>query len=119
MRGRRVDVAVVQDETSIQHAEVTRPEPTISESVPEPTELLARSTERYVPESVRCANCGCSGSAFEWPQRIEAGVVDDGVPERTQHFCGIVCLGAYVTNRFESWSPTTEPLRRQSTASQR
>jgi hypothetical protein len=121
----------VQDETTIQHAEGSRPDPGVYGVTVDLTAIVRRPRERYVPDGVRCANCGCSGSAFEWPQRIRAGAVDGTIPERTQRFRSIVCLGADAAGRFgsrspptdavrfESWSPKTDLERRSSTLSNR
>ncbi|MFC6874906.1 hypothetical protein [Halobellus marinus] len=107
----------MQDELTPCHYVEIDPEPS-STSPPSVNRLLDnRSRTRYVPKDLRCEYCEATGEEFPWFQRISAGDVDSGRPERDLYFCGIVCLAAYCHDRFPAFSPDTLPTSIQYTES--
>lgn len=73
------------------------------------TSLDNRPTERYVPSTVTCEQCGCAGEGFTWFQRVPAGDVDGQRPTHELYFCGPVCLWWYCNDEFEGYSPPVLP----------
>jgi C1A family cysteine protease len=64
-----------------------------------------RPTERYVPKSVTCTNCGEPAASFSWFQRVPAGDVAEGTPESDLYFCDIVCVSWYTSEQFDDYDP--------------
>jgi len=72
--------------------------------------LLNRGTERYIPSSVTCEECGCGGEEFSWFQRIPCEEVAEYGFDEDLYFCSIICFGYFSSENLPGYDPETLPV---------